>query len=141
MSIKRATLSLIILITMFVSSCKEKKENVFSYEQFKEALYYNSTTGGFSDLGNLEMCINRWGMPEYVKSMGTMDRNGRNSRLNAIVFRWTNVEVDGKGVEIVFEAIPNSGKTIEDVFTNSINHMTAKYLKVKEFKLSNVSKP
>ena len=86
------------------------------------------------------MCINRWGMPEYVKSMGTMNRDGSNSKLNAIVFRWTNIEVDGKNVEIVFEAIPNSGKTIEDVFTNRIDQINAKYLKVKEFMLLSISK-
>lgn len=133
-------LNLILIFGMITLSCTEKKENIFSYNQFRDALYYTSETGGFSDLGSLEMCINRWGMPEYVKSMGTIDRNGNNSKLNAIVFLWTNIEVDGKNVEIVFEAIPTSGKTIEDVFTNRIDRMNAKYLKVKEFRLSRILK-
>lgn len=125
----------VCLIGLLVISCKESNENNFSYEQFKDALYYNSSTGEFSDLGNLEMCINRWGTPEYVKSMGSINLNNGNSRLNSIVFKWSNIEVDEKNVEIVFEAIPDSGKTIEDVFTNSINPNMAKYLKVKEFRL------
>ena len=70
-----------------------------------------------------------------------MNQDGSNSRLNAIVFRWSNIEVDGKNVEIVFEAIPDSGKTIEDVFTNRIDRGMSKYLKVKEFSLVPISKP
>ncbi|WP_139855281.1 hypothetical protein [Aequorivita sinensis] len=139
---KQALLSATATFILLFNSCNEKKdENTFSYEQFKEALYYNSSTGEFADLGNLGMCINRWGMPEYVKSMGTMNQDGSNSRLNAIVFRWSNIEVDEKNVEIVFEAIPDSGKAIEDVFTNRIDRGMAKYLKVKEFSLVPISKP
>ena len=93
----------VCLIGLLVISCKESNENNFSYEQFKDALYYNSSTGEFSDLGNLEMCINRWGTPEYVKSMGSINLNNGNSRLNSIVFKWSNIEVDEKNVEIVFE--------------------------------------
>ena len=140
MSLKNTIRDLIVIALLILSLSCEKKENVFSYREFREALYYSSSNGSFSDLGTLEMCINRWGMPEYVKSMGTMNRDGSNSKLNAIVFRWTNIEVDGKNVEIVFEAIPNSGKTIEDVFTNRIDQINAKYLKVKEFMLLSISK-
>lgn len=128
------------LTLLFLSNaCKNQDENEFTYEQFKETLYYNSSTGEFSDLGNLEMCINRWGLPKYIKSMGTMNMNGSNSKLNAIIFKWSNIKIDGKNVEITFEAIPNSGKTIEDVFTNSINENKAQYLKIKEFRLVPIS--
>ena len=130
----------VLLIGFVFNSCKESNENKFSYEQFKDALYYNSSTGEFSDLGNLEMCINRWGIPKYIKSKGTMNRDGSNSRLYAIIFKWSNILVDGKNVEIEFEAIPDSRKTIEDVFTNTIDLNNAKYLKVKEFRLVPISK-
>ena len=130
----------LVFILLFLSNaCKSKNENEFTYEQFKETLYYNDSTGEFSDLGNLEMCINRWGLPKYVKSMGTMNFNGNNSKLNAIIFKWSNITIDDKNVEITFEAIPNSGKTIEDVFTNAIDQNKAKYLKVKEFRLVPIS--
>ncbi|WP_445737005.1 hypothetical protein [Mariniflexile sp.] len=130
----------ILFFGLILNSCKESNENKFSYEEFKDALYYNNSTGEFSDLGNLEMCINRWKMPKYIKSKGTMNRDGGNSRLYAIIFKWSNIIVDGKNVEIEFEAIPDSGKTIEDVFTNSINLNNSKYLKVKEFRLVPISK-
>lgn len=129
----------VLIIGFIFNSCKESNENKFSYEQFKDALYYNSSTGEFSDLGNLEMCINRWGMPEYIKSKGAMNRDFSYS-WHAIIYKWSNIVVDGKNVEIEFEAIPDSGKTIEDVFTNSINLNNAKYLKVKEFRLVPISK-
>lgn len=132
---------LMIIIGLMLTACDEKSENSFSYEEFKKALYFNGSTGGYSDLGSLDMCINRWGIPEYVKSMGTMNKDGGNSRLNTIVFRWSNIVVDGKNVKIYFEAIPKSGKTIEDVFTNSISLSMAKYLKVKEFRLTPLKKP
>ncbi|SDX50538.1 hypothetical protein [Aequorivita viscosa] len=134
-------LSLLLIIQLFLlSACNNNKViNEFTYDQFKEALYYNSSTGDFSDLGNLEMCINRWGLPKYVKSIGTMDINGNNSKLNAIIFEWSNINIDGKNVEITFEPIPNSGKSIEDVFTNSINENKARYLKVKEYRLVPIS--
>ena len=138
--IKQKRIFLIGMISLLLNSCYGQDSNTFTYSQFKEELYYNPTAGEFSDLGNLEMCINRWGMPKYMKSMGTMDFDGSNSKLNAIVFKWSNISVDGKNVEIVFQAIPGSGKTIEDVFKNSINPSKAKYLKVKEFRLVPVSK-
>ncbi len=138
--LKQKRIFVIGMIALFLNSCYGQDNNTFSYTQFKEALYYNPSAGEFSDLGNLEMCINRWGMPKYVKSMGTMNFDGSNSKLSAIVFNWSNILVDGKNVEIVFQAIPESGKTIEDVFTNSINPSKAKYLKVKEFRLVPVPK-
>lgn len=138
--VKRALLFFTIVMGFLLSSCNAQTENTFSYSQFKEALYYNDSAGEFSDLGNLDMCINRWGMPKYVKAMGKMEYYSGKSKLDAIVFKWNNVFVDGKNVEIVFEAIPKSGKTIEDVFTNSINPSKAKYLKVKEFRLIPISK-
>lgn len=130
----------ILLFGFIFNSCKESNENKFSYEQFKDALYYNSSSGEFSNLGNLEMCINRWNMPKYIKSKGTMNRDGSNSKLHSIIFKWSNILVDGKNVEIEFEAIPDSGKKIEDVFENSIHLNNAKYLKVKEFRLVQILK-
>ena len=118
-------------------SCNQKNENEFTYSEFKEALYYNESSGSFSDLGNLEMCINRWGEPKYVKSIGTMsDLYGTNSKLQTIVFKWSNIEVDNKHVEIYFE-MDDSGKTINDVFNRSIRSLNAKHAIVKEFRLTN----
>lgn len=135
----RTLTPLMFMLIFLTNACKSKDGNEFTYEQFKETLYYNNSTGEFSDLGNLEMCINRWGLPKYVKSLGTMNFDGSNEKLNAIIFKWSNIKIDGKNVEITFEAIPDSGKTIEDVFTNSINENKAHYLKVKEFRLVPIS--
>lgn len=127
-----------ILVTFFLLiSCNQKNENEFTYSEFKDALYYNESSGSFSDLGNLEMCINRWGEPKYVKSIGTMnDFYGTNSKLHTIVFKWSNIEVDNKHVEIYFE-MDDSGKTIKDVFNGTINFLNAKHAIVKEFRLTN----
>jgi hypothetical protein len=117
-------------------SCNQKNDNDFTYSEFKEALYYNESLGTFSEQGNLEMCVNRWGQPKYVKSMGTMsDIYG--SKLHTIVFNWPNIKVGGKNVEVHFK-MDNSGKTIEDVYSNrgTISLNNSKNAIVKEFRLT-----
>ncbi len=129
---------LFLLLLIITTSCDKKENNNFTYTEFKDALYYNKSSGSFSELGNFEMCVNRWGEPaRWVTSMGTMsDRYGSNSKLNTIVFEWTNIHVNGKNVEIHF--VPdNSGITIEGAFTNnSIHPNYSKHFIVKEFRLT-----
>jgi hypothetical protein len=125
------------LLCLFIS-CQQDNSNKFTYSEFKDALYYNNSEGEFSELGNLEMCINRWGEPKYIKSIGTMDFDGTDSRLHTIVFKWPNITVEGKNVEIYFQMDDGSGKTIEDVYSNRgvISQNNSKYAIVKEFRLT-----
>ncbi len=125
------------LAISFSISCTQKNENEFNYDEFKQALYYNEHQGTFSDLGNLEMCVNRWGTPKYIKTIGTSNRNGFNAKSNTIVFKWENIKVENKSVEIYFK-MDDSGKTIEDVFSvrGTISLNNSKHAIVKEFRLT-----
>src|SRR5690606_24175548 len=124
------------LVFPFLLSCNEHSDRVFTYNEFREALYYNHSTGNFSELGNYEMCVNRWGEPtKWVRSMGIMNNRSGYLDLHTIIFEWRSVSVDGKSVEIHFSP-DNSGITIEEAFINNTLHSNfSKHFIVKEFRL------
>lgn len=86
------------------------------------------------------MCINRWGNPEYVKSLGTMNLDGSNQRTHTIIFTWPKLIVDGRTVEISFQ-MDSSEFTIEELNRgqNPWPHV-AKHAIVKEFRMSGLPK-
>ena len=119
-------------------SCKNQNNDSFTYDGFKETLYYNSSSGNFSELATLGMCINRWGTPEYIKAIGNMTLDGRHGFPHTIVYQWPTIVVDGKKVEIYFEVIKGSPDDIIDrnMHTSIISSEMEKSLKVKEFRLT-----
>ncbi len=128
---------IILAFILIVLSCEKINRNSFSYNEFKETLYYSDSTGGFSDLATLGMCISRWGQPEYVTAKGYIGGNGQHLPPHTIVYKWPNVFVDGKNVEVYFEIVSGYPNNIieRNMHTTIISSEMEKALKVKEFRL------
>lgn len=127
----------VLAFILFGTSCNKLNKDSFTYNEFKETLYFSSSSDGFSDLATLGMCINRWGEPEYIKAKGYMADNGRHLTPDIIVYKWPKIFVDGKNVEVDFEIIKGYPKSIieKNINTTLISSEMEKALKVKEFRL------
>lgn len=125
-----------VLLVFMGISCKTSDKESFRYNDFKETLYFNNSSGEFSDLATLGMCINRWGKPEYVKAIGNVSLDGRHNSPHTIVYTWKDILVDDKNVELYFEIIRGHPLDVigRNMHTSIISSEMEKALKVKEFR-------